>query len=78
MVVHAMAFADIVTTGQRPVSATVRQFWDRMTGGGRLVRTKRGYAVFDGDGKFIGNIEAPATRAVFGPNSPTVLLRRNI
>ena len=77
MVAHAMAFADIATTGQRPVSATVRQLWNRVTGGGRLVQTKRGYALFNEDGKFVGMIDDPVAPAAFGPARPTVLLNRD-
>ncbi len=75
MIAHALAFAD-VDTGQRPVSVGAQQAFRCVTGGGRLVQTKRGFALFDQEGRFVGMIQAPATTTTFGPVAPTMLLKR--
>ena len=47
-----------------------------MAVGGRFVQTKRGYALFDENGRYVGLIEAPGSTTAFGPSSPTTLLPR--
>ena len=74
MVAHALAFAD-VDTGQRPVSVGAQHALRSLTGGGRLVQTKHGFALFDEEGRFVGMIQTPAT-TTFGPVAPTMLLKR--
>ena len=75
MVAHAVVFAD-VDTGKRPVSAGAREAFRCATSGGRLVQTKRGFALFDEEGRFVGMIQAPATKTKFGRVAPTMLLNR--
>lgn len=75
MIAHALALAD-VDTGQRPVSVGAQQAFRGVTGGGRLVQTERGFALFDEEGRFVGMIQAPDTTTTFGPVAPTMLLKR--
>ncbi len=76
MVVQALALPD-VDTGRRPVSVGAGHAFRCVTSGGRLVQTKRGFALFDEEGRFVGMIQAPATTATtFGPVAPTMLLKR--
>jgi len=76
MVAHALAFADVGNTGRRPVSAGARKALDCVAAGGRLVQTMDGYALFDEDGHYVGQIQTPAAATKFGPAGPTMLLER--
>ncbi len=76
MVARALAFADVADTGQRPVSVHARLALDLVAVGGRFVQTKRGYALFDENGRYVGLIEDPGSTTAFGPSSPTTLLHR--
>jgi len=75
MVAHALAFTE-PDTGQRPISVGVRDAFRGVTAGGRLVRTTRGFALFDEEGRFVGMIQTPETATRFGPAGPTMLLKR--
>lgn len=75
MIARALAFTD-GDTGQRPVSVAARQALQRVACGGRLVETRQGYALFDDEGRFVGTIQTPATRSMFGPSGQTMLLNR--
>ena len=76
MVTHALAFAELIDTGRRPVSAGSRQALDCVAAGGRLVQTLSGYALFDEDGRYVGKILTPASTTKFGPAGQAMLLER--
>ena len=78
MVAHALAFSEFVNTGRRPVSAGARQALNCVAAGGRLVQTRSGYALFDEDGRYVGQIRTPAAATKFGPAGPTMLLERRM
>ena len=44
--------------------------------GARTVRTRRGVALFDEMGRFVGRIDAPDGTPAFGPGAEALLLRR--
>jgi hypothetical protein len=44
--------------------------------GARTVRTRRGLALFDDMGRFVGRVDGPAGAPAFGPGGRTLLLRR--
>ena len=76
MIVNALAFAHTPSTGRRPVSARCRLTLACVSSGGRLVRTPRGYTLFDENGRYLGTIQSSDPYPEFGPAGKTVLLRK--
>ncbi len=63
-------------TGARSVlpARAVREQW--VPCGARTVRTRRGMALFDEAGRFVGRVDAPTGAPAFGPGARSMLLRR--
>jgi hypothetical protein len=77
VIANAPAFANIASTGMRPVSAQCRLALARVAAGGRLVRTSRGYTLFDENGRYLGTVLSSDPSPEFGPVGKTVLLKRD-
>ena len=75
---HAPVFESVGSTGNRPVSIPCRDVYECVSAGGRLVKTRRGYALFDDAGRFVGTVHRPQSSLDFGPAARTVLLSRGI
>ncbi len=75
---HALAFESVRSTGNRAVSVPCRDVYECVSAGGRLVKTRREYALFDDAGRFVGTVHAPHAGLDFGPAARTVLLSRGI
>lgn len=73
---QAVAISRWAITGARSVlpARAVRERW--VPCGARTVRTRRGVALFDEDGRFVGRVDAPAGAPAFGPGARSMLLRR--
>lgn len=63
-------------TGTRAVSPRTSRA--TRPSGARAVQTRRGYALFDDLGHYIGSVAAPVGRLAFGQGADTVLLHRNL
>jgi hypothetical protein len=63
-------------TGARSVlpARAVRERW--VPCGARTVRTRRGMALFDEEGRFVGRVDGPTGAPAFGPGARSMLLRR--
>ena len=72
---HAAIISPWAVTGARAV-APPRASRSARASGARSVRTRRGYALFDDVGHYIGTVAAPTGRIVFGRGADTVLLKR--
>ncbi len=77
MIANAPAVAHIASTGMRPVSARCRLALACVSSAGRLVRTPRGYTLFDENGRYLGTVQSSDSHPEFGPVGKTVLLRRD-
>ena len=76
MTARPLAVHGIDTTGQRAVHPPVFDRVLRTAAGARLIRTRRGLALFDDVGRFVGIVRRPDPGALFGPAGSTVLLHR--
>jgi hypothetical protein len=63
-------------TGARAVSPRMSRA--TRPSGARAVQTRRGYALFDDLGHYVGSVAAPVGRISFGQGADTVLLHRNL
>jgi len=63
-------------TGARAVSPRTSRA--TRPSGARAVHTRRGYALFDDLGHYIGSVAAPVGRLSFGRGADTVLLHRSL
>ena len=74
---QALAINEMLTTGSRSAQAAARNA-ERTAGAGRFVRTRKGLALFDENGRFIGVVKDPRASAPrFGRAAETMLLRRS-
>lgn len=72
---HAAFISPWAVTGARAV-APPRASRSTRASGARAVRTRRGYALFDDLGHYIGTVKTPTGRLAFGRGADTVLLKR--
>lgn len=74
--VHTAAISGWAITGARSVlpARAVRERW--VPCGARTVSTRRGLALFDEMGRFVGRVDATEGTPDFGPGAHTLLLRR--
>ena len=72
---HAAIISPWAVTGARAVAPS-RASRSVRASGARSVRTRRGYALFDDVGHYIGTVAVPSQRVIFGRGADTVLLKR--
>lgn len=72
---HAAVISPWAVTGARAATPP-RASRSTRASGARAVRTRRGYALFDDLGHYIGTVGAPIGRLMFGRGADTVLLNR--
>lgn len=72
---HAAIISPWAVTGARAVTPP-RASRSTRASGARAVRTRRGYALFDDLGHYIGTVRIPTGRLAFGRGADTVLLKR--
>jgi hypothetical protein len=73
---HAAVMVPWTVTGARPATPRQAPFVGRSSGA-RAVRTRRGCALFDDTGHYVGAIVDPTGYPTFGPGAGTVLLHRS-
>jgi hypothetical protein len=73
---HAAVTAPWAVTGARSVAAPQSSRATRASGT-RAVRTRRGYALYDDTGHFVGAVMESVGQLAFGQGADTVLLRRS-
>ncbi len=73
---HAAVMVPWAVTGARPTTPPHTSFAPHSSGA-RAVRTRRGYALFDDTGHYVGAVAQPAGHPTFGPGAGTVLLQRS-
>jgi hypothetical protein len=76
MVTPALAIQHMFATGSRSSLAVARNA-PRMSGAARFVRTRRGLALFDEQGRSIGTVDFPQGEPKFGTAEETLLLQRS-
>lgn len=72
---HALALTSYAATGARP-AVPLRAWFGRAPTAARTVRTPRGVALFDEDGRYVGFVTAVTDDTLFGRGAETVLLSR--
>lgn len=71
MIAQALAFTAPGSSGMGPLEMAHR------TAEGHVVKTARGYALFDECGRYLGVLPSPEGNPSFGPGAKTVLLQRD-
>jgi len=73
---HAAVMVPWAVTGARPTTPPQTSYVGGSSGA-RAVRTRRGFALFNDTGHYVGAIEASVGYVTFGPGAGTVLLQRS-